>query len=39
MFNFQKFDPIYGFIIVVLGVFLLGLVLTNEDARMVFMLR
>jgi hypothetical protein len=39
MFNFQKFDPIYGFIIVVLGVFLLGLVLTNDDARMVFMLR
>lgn len=39
MFNFQKFDPVYGFIIVVLGVFLFGLVLTNDDARMVFMLR
>jgi hypothetical protein len=39
MFNLPKFDPVYGFILVVLGVFLLGMVLTNEDARMAVMLR
>lgn len=39
MTNRPKFDPVYGFILIALATLVIGLVLTNHDARMALMLR